>query len=117
MNTRNYFDPPRPLRDYGFDVNHRPIVQAGSLSGYLLPWDALDAEAAAVSGRNPCQFVIIGETVRVDGVRFPELGVNAAWMRDQGYVRTKRTDWHHESIECEKQKHEHIAQPVVRVAR
>ena len=112
---RNTFDPPRTLRGYGFDANHRPVVQAESPSGYVLPWEGIDAEADAVSSRGPCQFVVIGEYVRDDGARFPELAVNPAWMRDQGYVRTRATDWHQESAVCEKERHEHVPAPLARL--
>jgi hypothetical protein len=102
MTQHNIFWPARTVRSYGFDANHRPIEEAASPSGYLLPWEAIDAEADAVSTRRPCQFVVVGEYVRDDGVRLPELGVNPDWMHDQGFVHVKKGPWD------KNRSHEHV---------
>jgi hypothetical protein len=85
--------PPETLRQYGHDAAGELIRQA-TPSGFLLPWDAIDAESTALSRHEPCQYLVIGETVRDDGVRFPELGINPVWMEHRGYVRSGRFDWH-----------------------
>lgn len=108
MTQHNVFRPARSVREYGFDANHRPIEQKASPSGYLLPWEAIDAEAEAVSTRSRCQFVVRGEWVRDDGARFPELAVDPEWMHDQGFVHVVKGGWHLPSEDCDKAQHKHV---------
>jgi hypothetical protein len=105
--TYTAFQPPVTLREYGYDDGGL-IRQTASGSGFLLPWDAINAEADAVSRREPCRYVVVGETLRADGARFPELGVTSAWLRHRGYVRLEALhSWHRPSEDCDKQKHDH----------
>ncbi len=72
MSTYRKFRRPRSIEEYGFDADG-PIRQPDSPSGFLLGWDALDAHAEAVTSSRWCPYIIVGETVRDDGMRFPEL--------------------------------------------
>jgi hypothetical protein len=80
------FTLPMSVRAYGYR-NGRPIVQEDSPSGHLLPWEALDDEAEALVSDRPARYVVTGEYVRADGVRFPVLAVSDAYMKWQGYER------------------------------
>lgn len=84
---------PVPVREYGY-TDDTLIPQPGSPSGFLLPWDAIEDQAQAVSERRPPAYVVIGEFTRADGMRFPELGVTTAYIEassdyrwDQGRLR------------------------------
>lgn len=68
------FRPARSVREYGYDADG-PIVQDGTPSGFILPWEAIDDQAEAVVMHRPPAFVVTGEHVRDDGVRFAEIGV------------------------------------------
>lgn len=72
MTKHNVYRTPRTVREYGYE-DGQPVAQPGSPSGFLLPWDAIMDQAAAVTERRPPAFVVVGEFVRDDGMRFPEL--------------------------------------------
>ena len=99
MSTRRYFNPPKSVKAYGFE-NGQPVPQAGSASGFLLGWDALDAHVQALAERRPCEFVVTAEDTRdPDGLVFPVLGMNPDYMEWTGHiVETTRTGriigWH-----------------------
>jgi len=82
---RTHFAHPQSVRAYGF-LNGEPIVQAGTASGFLLGFDALDAHVDAVAERRPCEYLVIGEDRRDDGMVFPVLGMNPEYMAWQGYI-------------------------------
>ena len=73
MNYRA-FHPARPVREYGF-VDGQPVLDETTASGYLLPWEALDDQAQAVATRRAPAYVVVGEFIRPNGTRYPELGV------------------------------------------
>jgi hypothetical protein len=82
--THRRFATPRSVYEYGFDKDG-PIKQPGSPSDYLLSWDAIDAHTRSFVDGRPCQLIVIGEYVREDGLRFPDLVMNPAWMESIGY--------------------------------
>ncbi len=70
--TYHKFWPAKTIEEYGMNGG-RFIEQAGSPSGFLLDWGAIDEHAAAVVEHRPARLVVIGETVGPTGVRYPEL--------------------------------------------
>jgi hypothetical protein len=68
------FRPPRAVREYGY-VDGDLVVDEESPSGFLLPWEAIDDQAIATATRRAPAYVVVGEFVRDDGTRYPELGV------------------------------------------
>lgn len=85
------FSPPRSVYEYGFDADG-PIRQAGTVSGCLLGWDALDAHTESLTYGKPCEFVVVGEDIRDDGMRFPILGVSPLYMENLGYTAKTNKD-------------------------
>lgn len=79
------FDPPRSTYEYGFD-GRGAIVQEGSPSGFLLPHEAIDDHAESIVKSRPPMYLVTGEYVRDDGIRFPVLEVSPAYVRWAGYV-------------------------------
>ena len=80
---------PRTVYEYGFDARG-PIAQDGAPSGYLLPWEAIDAHSRSFVTGLPCQYIVIGEYVTEAGMRYPDLVINPAWMQAKGYVANGR---------------------------
>lgn len=80
------FARPRTVYEYGFD-KAGAIKQDGSPSEHLLPWEAIDAHAKSFVTGRPCQYIVVGEFVREDGVRFPDLAINPDWMESFSFRR------------------------------
>ena len=78
------FYPPRSVNEYGFDARGA-IVQEGSPSGFLLPHEAIADHAESIVKARPPMYVVTGEYVRNDGMRFPELAVSKAYAEWAGY--------------------------------
>jgi hypothetical protein len=87
--THRKFARPKSVEEYGFE-DGRAVDQAGTPSGFLLPWEAIDDVARAKTEHRPQMLVVVGEWVREDGVRFPELVVSERFMLHRGYVRDGR---------------------------
>lgn len=96
MTHYHAFTRPRTVREYGY-MDGRPVVQEGTGSGFLLPWDAIDDQAAAVVERRAPAFVVVGEYEREDGVRFPELATTRIHIEATTNYRwdpdTRRLRW------------------------
>lgn len=105
---RNDFTPARSAKSYCIDATGTAYPQEGSPTGLLCSWELL--EAAAATGTP--ELVVTGEYVQPDtGVRFPEAGVNPAWMREQGFVWSKVRHWHEPSEKCGAETADHY-QPI-----
>lgn len=74
MSGYRAFRPPQSVRDYGY-VDGDLVVEPRSPSGYLLPWIAVDDQTDAVRERRAPAYVVIGEFIRDDGMRAPDLAV------------------------------------------
>jgi hypothetical protein len=72
MSTYRRIWPHQTIEEYGMNGG-RFIPQPGSVSGFLLDFGAIDEHAWAVNHHAPSRYVVIGETIRDDGVRTPEL--------------------------------------------
>jgi hypothetical protein len=83
------FIPPRTVREYGY-MDGELVEDLASPSGFLLPWEAIDDQAQAIATRRAPSFVVVGEFVRDDGTRFPELGVTTAHIEETTNYRWDR---------------------------
>jgi hypothetical protein len=86
MTQHNVYRRPQTVREYGYIDGHL-VEQPGTANGFLLGWEAIDDEAEAIARRRPPKYVVIGEFVRADGMRFPELAISKAYMNWAGYVQ------------------------------
>lgn len=66
------FNPPRRIEEY--------VGQPGHQFGLALPPEGYEAIAEAKMHGGPAQFVVRGEWVRSDGVRYLELAVSHDWI-------------------------------------
>ena len=82
---RRVFAHPKTPKEYGYR-DGRPILQEGSPSGYLLPWEVLDDEADAMVAGRPSMYCITGEA-QVGDIRYPFLAVTNAYMCWAGFLR------------------------------
>lgn len=90
MTERRWFSRAKSVREYGFNGSSL-IEQPGTVSGFLLPWDAIDDDADAVVNRRPAMYLVTGEFV-TDGIRHPLLAVSDAYMKWAGFQRDGR-EW------------------------
>lgn len=66
------FNPPRRPEEY--------VGQPGPHNGLALTYDVIQAIASSKMSGRPHPFLVRGETVRRDGVRFLDIAIDRAWV-------------------------------------